>query len=281
VTYIDTFYKHLTANNCKAKLEKLIDNPDNHDVENIDKLIGQAGDTAKKHCKRRRPEFYSHALNSQRIKTSIALGHLNNIRFNKNQKTTGFEARLTRAGINMILPTDHKQAFNLYTSLKQSLTEKIKMDSDLREQQLQETINTKVPVGSVNHSRKVKAIKTKEAVKFLKAQSGATQSLNRIDIPDSWPGPSDTDTPYADLEDPKKCKTWRNISNPDEIEHYVRLRNRGHFGQAQGTPFTEGPLEQCINWQADTPTCEEILNGYHQIETIDTINSMSIIVRFM
>jgi hypothetical protein len=96
-------------------------------------------------------------------------------------------------------------------------------------------------------------------------------NLSIIDIPDSWPGPSDTDTPYANLEDPKKCKTWRNISNPDEIEHYVRLRNRGHFGQAQGTPFTEGPLEQCINWQADTPTCKEILNGYHQIETIDTI----------
>jgi hypothetical protein len=178
----------------------------------------------------------------------------------------------------MTLPSDHKEAFDLYTSPKQSLTEKIKTDSELREQHLQQSINAKTPIGTKNHSRQVKAIKTKEAakkawktLKFLKAQSGATQTLNRIDIPQSWPGPSDTTTPFKDLEDPKKCKNWRNITNPEEIEHYVRLRNRGHFGQAQGTPFTELPLECHVNWTADTPTCEEILNGHHQIETIDAI----------
>ena len=278
--YIEKFYKHLVSNNCAATLEQLNTNGNNDSIqiEKIDRLIGQAGDTAEKTCKRRRPEFYSHALNSQRIKTSIALGHLNNIRFNKNQDTSSFYARLDRAGIHMDLPSDQKEAYDLYTSLKTSLIEKSKMDSELREQHLQEVINARTPVGTTNHTRKVKAIKTKEAakkawktLKFLKAQSGATQTLNRIDIPDSWPGPLDPVTPYHDLEDPKKCTQWRNISNPDEIEHYVRLRNRGHFGQAQGTPFTEVPLKHQINWQADTPTCEEILNGYHQIETIDTI----------
>ena len=276
--FVDKFHKHLISNNCEAQLENLIDTSDNSAVEKLDLLLGQAGDSAEKQCKRRRPEFYSHALNSHRIKTSIALGNLNNIRFNKNLDKSGFEARLTRAGIDMFLPTDQKQAFDLYTSLKQSLTKKMKLNNELCEQQLQAAINTKTPVGTESHTCKVKAIKTKEAakkawktLKFLKTQSGASQSLNRIDIPDSWPGPTDPVIPYADLEDPKQCKNWRNVSNLDEIEHYVRLRNRGHFGQAQGTPFTESPLEQHINWQADSITCNEILQGYHQIKTIDTI----------
>ena len=73
------------------------------------------------------------------------------------------------------------------------------------------------------------AIKTKEAakkawktLKFLKTQSGASQSLNRINIPESWPGPTNPVIPYANLEDPKKCKK-RNISNPTQIEHYSQL----------------------------------------------------------
>ena len=277
--FIHKFYHHLQSNNCYAQLTKVgEEHATPHDVEQLDKLIGQAGETSEKHCRRRRPEFYSQDLNSHRIKTSIALGQLNNIRLNKEPNTSSFEARLQRAGIEMTLPPTRKEAYDLYTSLKQTLNTKIKTSSELREQHLQDEINKKVTVGTANHSRKVKAIHTKEAakkawktLKFLKAQSGATQTLNRIDIPNSWPGISDPIPPYSDLEDPKKCTSWRNVSNPDEIEHYVRLRNRGHFGQAQGTPFTELPLQHQVNWTADTPTCEEILNGYHQIDTISSI----------
>ena len=277
--FIQKFYHHLTSNNCTGQLDNLkSDRATDRDVERLDILLGQAGDTAEKHCRRRRPEFYSQELNSHRIKTSIALGHLNNIRLDKEHNTASFEARLQRAGIEMYLPPTRKEAYDLYTSLKQSLTEKNKTSSELREKHLHELISTKTPIGTANHSRKVKAIQKKEAakkawktLKFLKAQSGATQTLNRIDIPATWPGISDPIPPYSDLEDPKKCTNWRNISNPDEIEHYVRLRNRGHFGQAKGTPFTEIPLEHHVNWTADTPSCDEILKGYHQIDNISTI----------
>ena len=219
--FIHKFYHHLQANNCGTQLTKLNEEKATaNEVEKLDTLIGQAGDTAEKHCRRRRPEFYSQDLNAHRIKTSIALGHLNNIRLNRETNTASFDARLQRAGIEMILPPTRKEAYDLYTTLKQNLHVKIKTSSELREQSLQELINKKVTVGTANHSRKVKAIRTKEAakkawktLKFLKAQSGATQTLNRIDIPNSWPGISDPIPPYSDLEDPKKCTNWRNIIN--------------------------------------------------------------------
>jgi hypothetical protein len=203
--FISKFYQHLISNNCSSQVDHLQTvTATGQDAEQLD-IIGQAGDTAEKTCKRQRPEFYSQDLNSHRIKTSIALGHLNCIRFHKNQDTTGFEARLDRAGIDMILPSDHKQAFDLYTSLKQSLKAKEKSSSELREQQLQSAINKKTPIGTTSHNHKVKAIKKKEAakkackpLKFLKAQSGATQTLNRIDIPESWPGSKDPIPPYND-----------------------------------------------------------------------------------
>ena len=162
--YVNKLYHHLQSNNCTTQTDRInADEATDSEVEKLDNLIGQAGDTAEKQCKRRRPEFYSQALNAQRIKTSIALGHLNNIRFNKDQDTTSFKARLDRAGINMELPPGHKESFDLYTSLKQQLKDKVKMNSELREQQLQSAINMKTPVGTVSHQRKIKAIKTKEA----------------------------------------------------------------------------------------------------------------------
>jgi hypothetical protein len=46
---------------------------------------------------------------------------------------------------------------------------------------------------------------------------------------------------------------------PFEIEHFLMLRNRMHFGQAQGTPFTVPPLSDNLNWTASTPSAEAIL----------------------
>jgi len=277
--YIDKFYQHLESNNCSVQIANLLNTGATQlDAEKLDSLIGQAGDSAEKSCKKRRPEFYSHALNSHRIKTSIALGHLNNIRYHKNQDTSGFQARLSRAGIDMMLPPDQKSAFDLYVSLKKSLAEDVKNSADLREQQLQSAINAKYSPGSSGHNKRLKAIKKGEAtrkawktLKFLKTQSGATQTLNRIDIPQSWPARGEPIPPFIELEDPKKCTEWTHVTNPEDIDHYVRLRNRGHFGQAQGTPFTEIPLVNQVNWTADTPTCEEILSGHHHHETISAI----------
>ena len=108
-------------------------------------------------------------------------------------------------------------------------------------------------------------------MKFMRTQAGATQSMDRIDIPKSWPLPTSENLHSQPIEDPAKCTEWRSITNPDEIESYIRFRNRGHFGQAQGTPFTELPLREDITWQADTVTCEDILNGHHQTDTIKSI----------
>jgi hypothetical protein len=45
------------------------------------------------------------------------------------------------------------------------------------------------------------------------------------------------------------------------------LRNRIHFGQAHGTPFTCSPLQQDIDWAASTPEAEQVLQGQYQMDS--------------
>jgi hypothetical protein len=92
------------------------------------------------------------------------------------------------------------------------------------------------------------------------------QTLNKLDIPASWPNadhdPSNTEL-LLQLEDPKTTTAWRTVTDPTEIEHYLLLRNCLHFGQAQGTPFTVEPLRTHLDWTASLPAADKILLGSH------------------
>ena len=156
----------------------------------------------------------------------------------------------------------------------------------LREQELSSRIHAKHTVGSLEYADKLKNLKKGEVsrkswqtMKFLRDQSGTVQQMNRLDIPRTWPEPQDHELHITDLEDPKSCQDWKTITDPDEIEFYIRLRNRGHFGQAQGTPFTELPLSNDINWSANTPESDAILAGHYQTDNIDSIPQCKALLR--
>eukprot|EP00980_Cylindrotheca_fusiformis_P006938 scaffold1446_cov73-Cylindrotheca_fusiformis.AAC.1 len=53
------------------------------------------------------------------------------------------------------------------------------------------------------------------------------------------------------------------------MEFYIQMRNRLHFGQAQGTPFTTDSLRNDIDWSATSPEAENILNGGYQLAPME------------
>jgi hypothetical protein len=277
--YVNLCYQHLTQNNAQKFLNRMDQQTaTSKEVETYDKILTQACLSAEKHCRRRRPEFYSNKINSLRIRTSIARGYFNQLRKFNNSNTDGFQARLDRASTSIEFKDTPTAAYQVYKSLRTELQDASKQSRDVREAELNSRINEKHEIGSPEHLKRLKNIKIGEAskrawqsIKFLRTQSGSTQTLNRIDIPASWPIPISNSTQWNTLENPATCTQWQTITSPTDIEHYIRLRNHGHFGQAQGTPFTELPLRSEINWQADTPTSDDILNGYHQLDTINAI----------
>ena len=75
------------------------------------------------------------------------------------------------------------------------------------------------------------------------------RGVTRLEIPDN---PDD---------DPKTCVAWRMIDVPTEIVEQLQRRNRKHFGQAHGTPFTVPPLSTGLGYTGDGQLSELILNG--------------------
>eukprot|EP00957_Ditylum_brightwellii_P189709 14440728-Ditylum_brightwellii.AAC.1 len=92
------------------------------------------------------------------------------------------------------------------------------------------------------------------------ADKGKKESnLTSIQVLASWPDMLMDTPPNCDLEDPKSTPEWKTIDLPQEIVHYFKLRNRRHFGQAQGTLFTVPPYSQCFDWSTNSPISELVL----------------------
>ena len=60
--------------------------------------------------------------------------------------------------------------------------------------------------------------------------------------------------------DPESVTEWESIHDPERIQEYLLARNKAHFSQADGTPFTRSPLTE-VGILADTDTADEILAG--------------------
>jgi len=156
----------------------------------------------------------------------------------------------------MELPIDLQSAKQLLTQHNKKLT-KLRLDSrTAREAHLEKLSST--PCNKIK--RHEIALTTWRTLRYIK-NSSMTSTLDQLEIPENWPPPF---TPMQDitlLPDPKLSARWRSITSPAEIEYYLILRNRLHFGQAQVTPFTKAPLKNDIPWGADVLRSNDILNG--------------------
>eukprot|EP00957_Ditylum_brightwellii_P134486 10252557-Ditylum_brightwellii.AAC.1 len=94
-------------------------------------------------------------------------------------------------------------------------------------------------------------------------------SLTSIQVLASWPEILMDTPPDHDLEDPKSTTEWKMIDLPQEIVHYLKLCNQRHFGQTQGTHFTMPLRSQCVDWSANSPISDLVLQGNYMNNKID------------
>ncbi|KAI2507028.1 hypothetical protein MHU86_7413 [Fragilaria crotonensis] len=67
--------------------------------------------------------------------------------------------------------------------------------------------------------------------------------------------------PLNEGDDPKTCVQWTQVDIPSEIVRLLQERNRLHFGQAQGTPFTIPPLSELLGYTGTSETQNQLLRG--------------------
>ncbi len=110
-----------------------------------------------------------------------------------------------------------------------------------------------------SHATLLRRLKRNEKVKRMyqkvKAarEQGKHQGLTRLEIP------------LHPEDDPKTCTEWRIIDVPSEIVEHLQKRNRQHFGQAHGTPFTIDPLASDFGFCGDSLTADAVLDGTYQV----------------
>ena len=93
--------------------------------------------------------------------------------------------------------------------------------------------------------------------RFFEPQRNVKQGVTRIKIL-LHPG-----------DDPKECQEWRQIEVPTEVLYQLQQKNRAHFGQAQGSPFTVAPLVDQLEFCGDGLSLEDILTGVYDITGLD------------
>ena len=63
--------------------------------------------------------------------------------------------------------------------------------------------------------------------------------------------------------DPETCNEWLVIEVPSEIMKHLLARNKAHFGQTHGTPFTVSPLAENLGFCRDQSGAQAILQGQY------------------
>jgi hypothetical protein len=104
----------------------------------------------------------------------------------------------------------------------------------------------------------------------------SSKGFTSIGVPADWPSPHTDDVNLDTLSDPKECNLWRTVDVLDSIVYYLLLQNCKHFGQAQGTLFTEPPFSTQIDWEASSCQAELILNGDYDSFELDDLTELLI-----
>jgi hypothetical protein len=131
-----------------------------------------------------------------------------------------------------------------------------------------EQLESEIASSKPNKATKAKLIilrnlKKAEAIKKL------FQKLQNLRQTRQRGGITRLEVPVNPNDDPKTCTRWKVIDVPTDILLQLIRRNRKHFGQAQGTPFTVPPLSDDLEFTSMTPSGTLILNGQYDVAHLD------------
>ena len=109
-------------------------------------------------------------------------------------------------------------------------------------------------------------------IKYIRNQDAGMSGLSHLKIP--------REVPIHDTEQIKSLPDtpdhWETIIVPEAIEKILLERNRNHFGQAEGTPFTNPPLRADVGYKADGYAADLILQGQIEYENMSDATSLLI-----
>jgi hypothetical protein len=105
------------------------------------------------------------------------------------------------------------------------------------------------------------------------------QELKRVRYTRARKGEVRLEIPLHPEVDPKSCTEWTTVEVPEDIVRHLQERNRIHFGQAHGTPFTGPRLSNHLGFCGNGVESKQMLNGTHDLSPYS--ESVRLLLRHM
>ena len=264
--YIKILYDLLVKCNAFSRARRLRLPGNRHSfAERLDKDMVQASLAAEKRIKRYGEPAWSVALDQSRKKLSILRKCLSMIRtgLNMTQVIQDENAALHEP---MTLPTTKAECCALIGEAKKSIVDNIAICIDLREEEFKKKIQALESSSKKNDAARaciLRRLQRAEAIKrlFDKLRSARLKGDRR--------GVVSIEIPVHPEADPKTCSDWRTIDVPSEIVDHLQRRNRKHFGQAHGSPFTVPPLSDYLGFQGVGANADKLMYGQYDLSGFD------------
>jgi hypothetical protein len=285
-TYINEKYDHLEANNFFNNIDQLIADPltNKPQAERLDNLLGQASIHAGNSCRKRRRDWWSQKLTTIRSKCHL-LQRLLSGYHNKVNTRAAVQQRMLDINLDFQLPVSFDECKAMLKVAQNLAREVSAKHTETRLAELDDRAETSALDGNQDKTKHLKQMASHEStcrmyskIRTARGQNSKNSQFTSLQIPKDWPEPDAEISNVSTLSDPKTLsndpENWRTVELPSEIMYYLRLRNRLHFGQAQGTPFTIHPLRELVDWEASSKTTELILEGDYSSTELNKIENL-------
>ena len=246
----------------KATADLHLDNKYLQELNELDQQVVQIGLTAEQSiCKKRPSTDWSPPLHQASLKIRYWVVSYRGLRNNvqvTNQLAL-IRKELSEHSISMI----DSNKLSLKSAIRQAKadkTELMKNHKDLCIAYLQERIKADSEYEHITFTQAAKRIANKEQSAKIFAElkeifhQGQRLGISHIMVPDR-----DKDGNVTD--DPNKAVSWTHITIPDEIENTLLNYSIRHFGQAQGSVFTEPPLSDMFGYRGTSAMATSITEG--------------------
>ena len=264
--YIKLKYEYLASRNAFHRADQLTLVGNRHDfAERLDHDMLQASLDAERRTKKFGRPAWSVALDKARVTVRILRKCLSMHR-TRLDHTAILNREIQVHEIEMLLPQTLTDCKTMLRTARADVKRIVSASFKRRDQERNERISALEDShrkSDKTHAMILRRLRRAEAIKqlFDKIKFARTKGMKK--------GITIIEIPRHEGADPKTCNDWQIIDVPTSIVHHLQQRNRLHFGQAHGSPFTIDPLEADLGFSGTGPFADDILEGIydtHQLQ---------------
>jgi exonuclease III len=265
--YIREKYRQLEQSNAFSRGYQLSLPGNRHRfAERLDRDVLQASLSSEQKVHKFLLPAWSIALARSREKESTLKKCLSMSRMGRDTSTL-LQAALTKGIFESpdSFPSSTKECIDQLRSARREVKEIVAESFKRRENELQDKIQNLLISSSATDKELASILKQ---IKLAEALKTMFEKIRRFRPNEQKQGITRIEIPVHPSDDPKTCTEWRTIDVPNQIVRQLQRRNRTHFGQAQGTPFTVNPLADELGFAGDGVAAEAILNGAYSPQNL-------------